>query len=64
VEYPIGHARRRSEGIPLLIEKFKLNLARIFSQVQQDQILGVALDRERLERMPASDFISLLVLKG
>ena len=30
VEYPIGHARRRTEGIPLLIEKYKTNLARIY----------------------------------
>ena len=27
VEYPIGHRRRRAEGLPLLVEKFKRNLA-------------------------------------
>lgn len=42
VEYPIGHARRREEGIPLLIEKFKTNLARQFPALQQQRILEVA----------------------
>ena len=30
VEYPVGHARRREEGIPLLLAKFRTNLARMF----------------------------------
>ena len=61
VEYPIGHARRRTEGIPLLIEKYKTNLARIFPQSQQDEILGVSLDRARLESMPVNEFMDLFV---
>ena len=61
VEYPIGHARRRTEGIPLLIEKFRTNLARIFSEDQQRKIAEVSLDRAKLEAMPVSDFLSLLV---
>ena len=61
VEYPIGHARRRTEGIPLLIEKYRTNLARIFSEDQQRKIAEVSLDRAKLEAMPVSDFLSLLV---
>jgi 2-methylcitrate dehydratase len=41
VEYPIGHARRRTDGIPLLVEKFKINLARQFPSKQQQAILAV-----------------------
>ena len=48
VEYPIGHRRRRSEGIPLLLAKFKTNLARRFPAKQQQAILELALDPERL----------------
>ncbi len=48
VEYPLGHRRRRSEGIPLLIEKFKTNLARRFPPVQQEAILEVSLDHKKL----------------
>ena len=61
VEYPIGHARRRVEGIPLLIEKFKINLARIFPADQQKKILDLCLDRAKLEATPVEDFMSLLV---
>ena len=39
VEYPIGHKRRRAEGMPLLIEKFKRNLARRFDAGQQQRAL-------------------------
>src|SRR6202044_1896416 len=52
VEYPIGHKRRREEGIPLLLEKFKTNLRRRFPRAQQQRILDASLDRNRLEQMP------------
>jgi hypothetical protein len=42
VEYPIGHKRRREEGLPELIKKFKLNLARRFPERQQQRILSAA----------------------
>lgn len=60
VEYPIGHARRRTEGIPLLIEKFRTNLARIYSADQQRQILAATLNRTKLEQMSVIDFTDLL----
>src|SRR4029077_14432535 len=49
VEYPIGHRRRREEGMPVLIEKFKTNLARRFPLKQQKTILGRALDPAALD---------------
>lgn len=61
VEYPIGHKRRRVEGMPVLIEKYKTNLARIFSSKQQKQILDASLDRETLSRMPVNAFVDLMV---
>ncbi len=61
VEYPIGHARRRSEGIPLLIEKFKVNLNRIFDASQQERILALTLDYEQLINTPVDQFMDLLV---
>ena len=59
VEYPIGHRRRRDEGIPLLEEKFRRNLARRFAEDRQDRILDVALDQARLEAMPVREFMDL-----
>jgi 2-methylcitrate dehydratase len=62
VEYPIGHRRRRSEGIPLLIEKFKTNLARRFPPKQQRAILELALDAERLATTAVPAFVDLFVI--
>ena len=61
VEYPIGHARRRKEGIPLLVAKFTGNLARIFSEAEQEAIAKVSLNRSVLEAMPVVDYVSLFV---
>ena len=61
VEYPIGHKRRRKEGMPLLVEKFKRNLARRFGADQQQRILDASLDRDRLERMAVSEYVDLYV---
>ena len=59
VEYPIGHKRRRAQGIPLLVEKFRTNLARRFDEMQQRAILDVSLDQNRLETMRVSDYVDL-----
>jgi 2-methylcitrate dehydratase len=60
-EYPIGHKRRRKEGMPVLVEKFRANLARRFPPKQQQAILDVALDAKALEAMPVNEFIDLMV---
>jgi 2-methylcitrate dehydratase len=62
VEYPIGHKRRRADGIPLLVEKFRTNLARRFPQKQQQAILAVSLDQARLEAMPVNEYVDLYVI--
>lgn len=61
VEYPIGHKRRRDEGIPKLIEKFKINLARIFDKDQQDRILEAGLNFDKLSSMSVNKFVDLTV---
>jgi 2-methylcitrate dehydratase len=61
-EYPIGHKRRRKDGIPLLEEKFKVNLARRFPSKQQQAILDVSLDQKKLEAMPVNEYVDLYVI--
>ncbi|HEU5352107.1 MAG TPA: bifunctional 2-methylcitrate dehydratase/aconitate hydratase [Terracidiphilus sp.] len=61
VEFPIGHKRRREEGMPLLMEKFMRNLARRFDAAQQEKILEASLDRARLEAMPVHEYVDLYV---
>jgi 2-methylcitrate dehydratase len=62
VEYPIGHKRRRADGIPLLEAKFRTNLARRFPGKQQRAILDVSLDQNMLESMPVHDYVDLYVI--
>ncbi len=62
VEYPIGHSRRRTAGIPLLIEKYKVNLARIFDVPTQAKILALSLNYEAFMTTPVDDFMDLMAL--
>src|SRR6202789_3930151 len=61
VEYPLGHRRRRSEGIPLLEEKFRTNLARRFALPKQQAILEASLNQQALERIPVQAYVDLYV---
>jgi len=62
VEYPIGHRRRRAEGIPLLEDKFKANLATRFTAQRSAEILALCKDPARLEATPVHRFVDLFVI--
>jgi 2-methylcitrate dehydratase len=62
IEYPLGHRRRRKEGVPVLMKKFETNVARVFATRQRERIMKVCLDRAALERMPVHEFVDLMVL--
>ncbi|MDX8000641.1 bifunctional 2-methylcitrate dehydratase/aconitate hydratase [Xenorhabdus sp. Reich] len=64
VEFPIGHARRRKEGIPLLEEKFKTNLARRFPEERQQKILAASLDLMSLRDIPVNEYLDLYVIQS
>ena len=61
-EFPIGHKRRRKEGMPVLVEKFRTNLARRFPEKQRQAILALCLDAARLEATPVNEFVDLMVV--
>jgi 2-methylcitrate dehydratase len=61
-EYPIGHKRRRKEGMPVLVEKFKTNLARRLPEQRQKAILALCMDAERLQKTPVNEFVDLFVV--
>jgi 2-methylcitrate dehydratase len=61
VEYPIGHRRRREQGIPLLVEKFERNLKTQFSESRVELILSLCANQEALEQTPVTDFMNLMV---
>ncbi|MDF9617637.1 2-methylcitrate dehydratase [Pseudomonas entomophila] len=62
VEYPVGHRRRRAEGIPLLEAKFRENLATRFVRQRCEQILALCKDQAALEAMPVHSFVDLFVI--
>jgi 2-methylcitrate dehydratase len=61
VDYPIGHRRRRAEGIPQLEAKFESNLATLFGARQRAAIVAACADQARLEALPVADFMALWV---
>ena len=61
VDYPVGHRRRRAEGIPLLLEKFERNLNTHFDEVQVSRILEACNSCAQLEAMPVPEFMDLWV---
>ncbi len=61
VEYPIGHKRRRSEGIPKLIEKYKINLARVFADKQQKMVLQHTLAYEDFIKLSVNELVDMMV---
>ena len=62
VEYPIGHRRRRNEGIPVLEKKFLSNLKTVFDEEKSEQIYKEFLDFDKLTSMSVVDFQKLLSL--
>lgn len=60
VEYPIGHKRRREEGIPVLVAKFESNLASCFTTDRTKQIMNLCQDQQRLLKTPVNEFMDLL----
>ena len=62
VEYPIGHRRRREEGLPLLEAKFRTNLARRFPEAPHERILEVSLDAKLLDAMPVNEYVDLYLV--
>ncbi len=59
VEYPIGHRTRRSEGKPVLLEKFKRNVGTHFSAEKTDALFNVMQDEAQLNDMPVTQFMAL-----
>ena len=64
VEYPIGHKRRREEGIPVLEKKFENNLRKIFDDEKVQTILSKCLDQNKLESMSVLDFQELFAVQA
>ncbi len=61
IDYPLGHVRRRAEGLPLLIQKFEKNLAELFSKADIAARKDLFLNQEKLHAMPVNEFMELFI---
>jgi 2-methylcitrate dehydratase len=61
VEYPLGHRRRRAQGVPLLKEKFAINLATRFDAQRSATMQALFEDAGRLDTIGVRDFVGLFV---
>jgi 2-methylcitrate dehydratase len=61
VDFPIGHRKRRAEGMPVLVKKFESSVAAHFQPKQTGSINAMFVDRKALMAMPVSDFVAKLV---
>jgi 2-methylcitrate dehydratase len=61
VDYPIGHRKRRAEGMPVLVRKFEASVAAHFAPKQAEAIKAVFADRARLERLPVQELVAAIV---
>jgi 2-methylcitrate dehydratase PrpD len=64
VDYPIGHRKRREEGMPVLVKKFEASVAAHFNPKQTESIKAMFADRAALSAMPVSEFVAGLVTAG
>ncbi|MEA3151561.1 MAG: 2-methylcitrate dehydratase [Gammaproteobacteria bacterium] len=64
VDYPIGHRKRRAEGMPVLVQKFEASVAAHFKPKQTEAIKAMFADPVGLAAMPVSDFVAKLVSAG
>ncbi|KAJ6500112.1 MmgE/PrpD family-domain-containing protein [Mycena vitilis] len=61
VEYPVGHKRRRAEGTPLLMNKFKRHISHHFDEAHQKKILDIVSDAPSFAKLPVDKFTDLFV---
>jgi 2-methylcitrate dehydratase len=61
VDFPIGHRKRRAEGMPVLVKKFEASVAAHFNPRQSESINAMFADRGALAAMPVNEFVARLV---
>jgi 2-methylcitrate dehydratase len=64
VDYPVGHRKRRAEGLPLMREKFVQSAAALYPKRQLPPIQELFADPKRLDAMPVQQFMAALVRNG
>jgi 2-methylcitrate dehydratase len=61
VDFPVGHRKRRAEGMPVLMKKFETSVSAQFDASRARGIIELCADRARLESFKVDEFVALLV---
>ena len=64
VDFPIGHRRRRAEGMPVLVRKFQASVDAHYGAAQAAAIKAMFADQDRLAALPVADFAGALAIGG
>jgi 2-methylcitrate dehydratase len=64
VDFPIGHRKRREEGMPVLVKKFEASVDAYFSAKQAEKIKTLFAKREQLDSMPVNELMAAMVTNG
>jgi 2-methylcitrate dehydratase len=64
VDFPIGHRKRRAEGMPVLVKKFEQSVAAHFQPKQTARILATFGDSAKLDALPVNELVAALVTNG
>ena len=62
IDYPIGHRKRRAEGIPVLLRKYESALRGHFPRRQVESILAASADSVKFDQMPIDTFMTLFIV--
>jgi 2-methylcitrate dehydratase len=62
VDFPIGHRKRRAEGMPVLVKKFEQSIAAHFQPKQAARILETFGNGGKLDALPVNELVAMLVI--
>jgi 2-methylcitrate dehydratase len=64
VDFPIGHRKRRAEGMPVLVRKFEASVEAHFGAKQAERIKALFAKPKQLDALPVSELMAAMVTNG
>jgi 2-methylcitrate dehydratase len=64
VDFPVGHRKRRAEGMPVLVRKFEAAVDAHFAPKQAERVKGLFARPAGLDALPVNEFIAAMVTNG
>jgi 2-methylcitrate dehydratase len=64
VDFPIGHRKRRAEGMPVLVKKFVTSVEAHFGPKQAERIKALFVKPRQLDALPVNELMAAMVTNG